>query len=213
MKLLEPQECPGAEQPVSARRTRAIGAVRIQLQSASLRREAGLRSFFPLPNPFVEISINEKQIIGRSKQADKTYVYMNPKGSVMSVNEVSDYPDSRDPYWFPQAFHALIHSSQDYIALSVSSSLSPCWGTKVIGKATFPVVQLGSEPFHLAISEKLWKRDKERGSILFDVVFYKPIQLPSTEDESSRCQFSYHDASFPKISSFNSYGYYIPDAV
>lgn len=213
MDLLGPQERPGAEQPASARRTRAIGAVRIQLQSASLRREAGLRSFFPLPSPFVEISINEKQIVGRSKEADKTYVRMSPQGSVMSVNEVSGYPHSRNPYWFPQAFHALIHSSQDFIALSVSSSLSSCFGAKLIGRATFPVVQLGSEPFHLAISKKLWKRNKERGFILFDVVFYKPIQLPSTEDESSGWQFSENSAPHPNVSFFNSHGYYIPDGV
>lgn len=188
MKLLEPQELQVAGQPRSGQ-TRAVGAVRIQLQSAHLEKEGGLRSFLPPPSPFVEISIND-EFIGRSKQVHSTYVHMNSPRSIISVDYISDYLTRHDPYWFPQAFHALIHSSQDSIVLSVLSSRSSSWRTKLVGKASYRVSKLEAEPFHLAISEKLWKKDKERGSILFDVVLYKPTQVSTSEDDSSEHRYS-----------------------
>ncbi|KAF9452577.1 hypothetical protein P691DRAFT_804323 [Macrolepiota fuliginosa MF-IS2] len=162
MNLPEPQQLQDAEQLRSGQ-TRAIGAVRIGLQSANLQKAAsGLRSFLPQPNPFVEIFINNDQFIGRSTQVHSTH----------------------DPYWFPQAFHALIHSSQDSIVLSVLSSRGSCWRTKLLGKVNYCISQLEGESFHLATSQTLWKRDEERGTILFDVAFYRSIPASNSEDDS-----------------------------
>ncbi|KAJ3567151.1 hypothetical protein NP233_g6549 [Leucocoprinus birnbaumii] len=148
---------------------RAIGAVRIQLQSAHLKKTgpAWLRWLFPKPNPFVEISINDTRIVGCSKQVCNTH----------------------DPYWFPQAFHALIYSSQDSIGLSVFSSRSKHWRTKLLGKASYDMCKLERDLVHLGISERLWKRGEEGGILLFDLVLYKPTSLRGTEDDTSKLLF------------------------
>lgn len=55
---------------------------------------------------------------------------------------------------------------------------------KAFGKGIFyNLGRLEDDTVHLAVGEKVWKTDKERGIVLFDVMFYKSIHRHKTEDD------------------------------